>query len=475
MKILIQNTYPETPHLETELEIALNYLNEGNEVYFLSSIKQFKHCYFNPENKLYRKYLAASIFSSGLQVLREVAPKNSKIYELDYPSVNLSADIYPQINSIKELKKVTFDDFDIGMGVASSLISYKRDHEFDIVANNKIIKDAFFTSLYVYKSLEILLKQFEFDKVILFNGRFVENRPLLRLCQKFNISYATHERAGMLNHYLVRENNIPHSIQYAANEIEELWNTSKEEDKETIGRDFFVKRRNKSQQGWHSYTLGQEEGLLPKELTNNHRRIVIFNSSIDEFEGIDGYENIIYSTDNEAIGLICDFFKNDKKTHIYLRVHPNLKGLENTQMKQLWQLDKDYQNLTFIAAEEAIDSYALMEVADVVLTFGSTMGIEAAFWGKPVVFAGRSFAEDLNCFYKPTSHDELIDLLSTSNLSPLPKLDAIKYGYWEQRYGQKFEYYEPNSVTTGSFKGKVIEAKGIFKIAKAIKKKLKGG
>ena len=125
MKILIQNTYPEAPHLETELEIALNYLNEGNEVYFLSSIKQFKHCYFNPENKLYRKYLAASVFSSGLHVLREVAPKNSKIYELDYPSVNLSGDIYPQINSIKELKKVTFDNFDIGMGVACYFFYFK--------------------------------------------------------------------------------------------------------------------------------------------------------------------------------------------------------------------------------------------------------------------------------------------------------------------------------------------------------------
>lgn len=474
MKVLIQCAYPDTPHFETELEIALNHLKEGHEVYFLLSIRKFKHCCFNPENKFYRKTLATSIFSAGMQILKEAAPKDAKIHVLDYPVVKLDNDIYPTINTVKELKQVAFDDFDIGLGVASSLISYKRDHEFDVVANSKLIRDAFYTSLYVYKSLEILLKQFNFDKVVLFNGRFVENRPLLRLCQKLEIAYITHERAGMLDRYSIRENNIPHSIQYVANEIERLWETSTEEDKERVGCNFFTNRRNKAQQGWYSYTTGQKEGLLPKQISHDHKRIVIFNSSIDEFEGIDGYENLMYNTDNEGIGLICEFFKNNSDTHIYLRVHPNLKGLKNTQMKQLWQLNNDYDNLTLIAPEEAIDSYALMEIADVVLTFGSTIGIEAAFWGKPVISAGRSFAENLNCFYKPTTHDELISLLSATDLAPLDKLDAIKYGYWEQRYGQKFEHYQPSSVTLGTFKDKAIEAKGIFKIAKAIKKKLRG-
>lgn len=471
MKILIQNTYLDTPHFETELEIALNYLNEGHEVYFLPSIKRFKHCYFNPENKFYRKFLAANIFTSGLKILKEVAPKASKINVLDYPEVILGNDIYPTVNSIKDLKLITLDNIDIGLGVASSLISYKREHKIDLSADKQLFNNAFYTSLYVYKSLQILLNQFKFDKVILFNGRFLENRPLLRLCQQLEIPYATHERAGLLNRYLIRENSIPHSIQSAANEIEELWSNSTE-DKINAGRSFFINRRNKLQQGWYSFTTDQEEGLLPEQIHCNGKRIVIFNSSIDEFEGVDGFENPIYDDDNEGIKLICEAFKDEKNTQIYLRVHPNLRGLENTQMKQLWQLNRDYTNLTLIAADEAIDSYALMEAADIVLTFGSTIGIEAAFWGKPVVLAGRSFAENLNCFYKPINHDQLIKLLKSPSLPPLNNLDAVKYGYWEQHYGCQFMHYKPSSVTSGTFKGKVVEAKGIFKIIKAIKNKL---
>ena len=43
--------------------------------------------------------------------------------------------------------------------------------------------------------------------------------------------------------------------------------------------------------------------------------------------------------------------------------------------------------------DEPLNSYALMDEADVGLTFGSSTGIEMAMLGKPVVLAARNFYE----------------------------------------------------------------------------------
>ncbi len=139
MKILIQNTYPETPHLETELEIALNYINDGHEVYFLPYIDQFKHCFYNPENTFYRKLLAKNVFDNGLKLLKLVAPKNASISVVNYPEVNIPNNIFPGAADIDDLKKITYKGIDLGLATASSLISYKREHKLNIYKNETLI------------------------------------------------------------------------------------------------------------------------------------------------------------------------------------------------------------------------------------------------------------------------------------------------------------------------------------------------
>ncbi len=468
MRILIQNTYPETPHFETELEIALNHLKNGHEVYFLPYIHQFKHCFYNPENTFYRKLLARNVFDNGLKLLKSVAPKNASISVLNYPEVHIPDNIFPGAADIDDLKKITYRGIDLGLATASSIISYKREHKLNIYKNETLIANAYYTAVFVYESTKLLMQRLKFDKVVLFNGRFVENRPLLRICQENNINYSTHERAGVLQHYLVRENDIPHSIETASKEIDKIWETGSI-DKRKVGMDFFINRRARVQQGWHSYTTSQEPGILPAGFDRSKRNIAIFNSSIDECEGIDGYSNPIYKDENVAITQICDDLKDQTDLRIYLRVHPNLKGLRNSQIIELYNLKNKTSNLVIVEAGEKVDSYSLMEAADVVLTFGSTTGIEAAFCGKPVVFAGKSFAENLRCFHKPSSHQELMKFILNRELKPLDKEEAIKYGYWELSYGTSFKYYQPASVTTGLFLETQVGPTGIFKFLKQTK------
>src|SRR4029077_9202516 len=94
----------------------------------------------------------------------------------------------------------------------------------------------------------------------------------------------------------------------------------------------------------------------------------------------------------------------DRDIRFYLRVHPNLSQVTNFQTQAIEELRS--RNLAVIGPNEDVDSYALMERAEKVLTFGSTMGIESAYAGRPSILIGRECFEDLGSCYTPRSHAE---------------------------------------------------------------------
>jgi hypothetical protein len=134
------------------------------------------------------------------------------------------------------------------------------------------------------------------------------------------------------------------------------------------------------------YTAEQIRGLLPAEFDTTRRNIAIFNSTIDEYAGIEGWDNRIYEPDETAgVGRVLQAFETDPQFMFYLRVHPHMREVASTtsQLRDVRALATRYRNLHVIWPGESIDSYALLGACEKTLTFGSTIGIEATYWGKP--------------------------------------------------------------------------------------------
>jgi hypothetical protein len=96
-----------------------------------------------------------------------------------------------------------------------------------------------------------------------------------------------------------------------------------------------------------------------------------------------------------------------------------------------------------------------MNAADQVVTFGSSVGIEAVFWGKPSILLGPCFYQDLGGTYQPKSLDEAVELISKRQM-PLDPIGAYMYGLWMQTHGIRFEYFKPEGLFHGRFKGQVV-------------------
>lgn len=98
------------------------------------------------------------------------------------------------------------------------------------------------------------------------------------------------------------------------------------------------------------------------------------------------------------------------------------------------------------------------------------MGAESSFWGKPVILVGYSILNELEGFYQPHSHEELIQLLC-SDLKPLPRTGAIMYGLWLRKGGIAFRHFSQTGFHSGTFKGVDLDKAAIprYKLARAAK------
>ncbi|WP_169630232.1 capsular polysaccharide export protein, LipB/KpsS family [Flavobacterium humi] len=472
-KILVQTTYHPAPHLETEMEIVERLLAQGNTIYWIVCESDFKACFNNPEHTTMDCKVCFSRVNKGLDVLKKSSKHSENLHILKYRQF-LTLEAFKKsyfqqdlhFSDIKELKAFHHKSYDSGMATASSLVSYTRNHEPDVSKYQDFIKRGLLTGGYLYETFQLVLDTIQPDMVVLFNGRFIENRPLLRVCQERNIKYATHERGGKINNFLFRINSIPHSIETISAEMDYLWETARNNRKE-IGKTFYTNRIKRVEDAWYSFTKEQQEGRLPESFKHveNKKVITIFNSSLDEYEGLEGFGPYFYANDNEGIQKICESLQNHPEIKLYLRVHPNLKGLDNSQNKYLKEVIGSYPSIEIIPAEDSVDTYALINKSDIVVVFGSTVGAEAVFAGKKVVLLGRAAYENLDSFVIPKNHEELVRILMDDQYV-FPEInpeDPLKYGYWNESFGINYNYYSPINLGKGTYKGKQVKANFILR------------
>ncbi|MFK7767055.1 MAG: hypothetical protein AB8B55_07515 [Mariniblastus sp.] len=452
MKVAILSPYATVvPHFETELDIAQQHLDQGDTVKFLYCSGALENCDFNVEREPARCLECLGRREMGLEMVGKKPSKCSTFTEL----VDLS-DIQVKFATVDELTSYWIANFDIGYAALSSLVSLHRDPEPDLEKHESIIKRFITTAMQVYQQTVKYLQANPTDRVYVFNGRFAGMRAVFRACQKMNVDCYLHERGCDGEHYELFKNHLPHDMVAIDAAINARWDAESSNPKrEAIAAQFFKDRFARVEKVWHSFVKNQDTGRLPSDWDSNKKNITIFCSSDDEFVAIgDDWRNPIYENQVTAISrLAADLLVRDPKIHINLRVHPNLTQVDNQRKREMLELD--YPNLSIIEPDATIDSYELLRKSDAAVSFGSTIGSEAVYWGTPSVSLGPSFYQNLGGIYRPGSHAEAIELL-TKDLRPQPKTSALKYGFWLQTRGNKHVHFKSSGLFDGQFKGKTL-------------------
>lgn len=422
------------PQTDVTAEDAVELRDLGYEVVFAGCGACFDSCFGNPEG-----YRAICRYCHACQrnILEKAGP-GIRFVNIG-KGVRRHKDMF-KFKTMSDLKSITYRDVYVGYGVLSNYVSTTRSGNFvfdgQTVAHlRRMLANA---CAYVDEVVELFAAE-KPDVVSIFNGRFLESRAFFDICRSRHIPVRVlevmPEAPGVGGWRKIIFNDcLPHDVDANTRLVLDLWEMSAlpEAERMKIGAEFFERRAVGvgANDADMVFTQAQESGLLPDRFETGGKNIVIFNSSEDEFAAIgrefDRYA--LFEDQVEGIKYILNALK-DSDYKVTVRIHPNLSAIDDDFVNCLYDLPKKYGNVIIIPPESKISSYALLRNAEKVVTFGSTMGIEAVYWGKPSVLLRTAFYMNLDGCYRPKTREEAVELLK-GTLSPKDKKDAIKYGFW---------------------------------------------
>lgn len=454
MKVLIIEAAQISPYLEIGLEIAELNAKSGNKVYYCHISKHLPFIIEHQENRGILRKLYICIQKNKIEkTIDDRINYSDKLLVTKNKKNSLRTNI--EFDSIERLKEYEWNGYDAGMGAASTLITIMKEPKPNTIKNKSLINTILWTFKIIQKSAENWMSKTNPDKVYICNGRVAEARAILRVCEKYQIPFVVYDIGYKRDSYSCWTHN-QHNLELLQQDINNHWKKSllREEVKKMYAEKYFLDKRLKlDDDRFKSFTKHQTEDLLPINWTESKYNVVFFTSSTDEYEAITDFQNIhtLFPDQITAINEIGNFLKKFNDVNFYVRIHPHAM-YKGASEKITWRNLENNKALNVIPAKSKIDSYRLIDKADLILTYCSTIAIEASYWNKPSIIVARAKYDKLNASYNPSNRLALWSLIKNRNLKPQKKGIYI-FGYYQLTYGKTFKYYKIKKNERREFKG----------------------
>ena len=407
------------------LDEAISLLKENNDVFFAYCGGVCEMCTFNQRGRK-RVCKLCSYCTKTILEKHGIKAVNLQDYYKEQTETHFD------YNNADDYRSIIYRNVNVGLGITSSFISLTRNMSplmnneakkfFDAHLNQNIrMVDAFYN----------LVNELTPDYLYAYNGRYEDSRFVFDISQALNIPVRLIEdvKVDGVSHILKYEDHLPHDIGYYLKLRDYCWDhyNLDEKGKIELGEKFYNLRRNGKPSGdVKIYIKDQKEGYVP-DFDNKKINIAIMNSSEDEYAAVGGEWDKLKFFKTQYEGIIFLLENAPSNVHFYLRIHPNLKDIKYKYHTDLLKLEDKYSNITVIPGNSTMSTYTIMEKTDKIISFGSTMGIECVFWGKPSILLGpaRYYYDGLT--YNPKTREELIDMLK-ADLKPLVNDNLYKFG-----------------------------------------------
>lgn len=308
--------------------------------------------------------------------------KNRRKIEFEF--VNLEKQEKPVIDvpkDIDELKAWRIDNLQIGMAVASHLISLTKDSQPNINLNQHQV----LSCLQFYYDVKSWFNKQNYssdcDEIWVCNGRTFHERIIVELAKVIGVKVSFYEIGGeglVPNRWILHDVS-PHDRKLHQIEIAKHSESIKP-NKNEIER-WFLSHEDPKKNRFASKGIDSEN----MRIASKKPYIVFFSSSDDEVAAISSEWNSPWGSQLSAVKCVMDVIAEQSKYNLVIRVHPN-QGNKSMKDKRAWSDLTPKENCYIFGFSEKVDSYELMRNSAAVLTHGSTMGVEAAYRRKHQVF-----------------------------------------------------------------------------------------
>ncbi|MBN1902437.1 hypothetical protein JW926_14015 [Candidatus Sumerlaeota bacterium] len=292
-----------------------------------------------------------------------------------------------------DLDDLCIDGFPLGKLVRISLIRFLRRIRLDKDDEYRLQSLDFIESgLLTYRVMrKILQKPWAFLFVI--NGGFFPEAIMIEMAKQKGIPYFTYER-GLKKDYIILCKNkkfMNFDISRIFNQREPLNPEEQNKIREYLEERKFGKKAVVNY--WPEVQDDKNEIMKALSLDPEKKIYVAFSNITWDSAVLD--REIFFKSLFEWLQETIDFIKNKPDLQLILRMHPAEVRLRQKSSERVADLIREKfphlsDTIKLVDADSPISSYSLIEMADLVLAFTSTTGLEAAMMGKPVIIAART-------------------------------------------------------------------------------------
>jgi hypothetical protein len=366
---------------------------------------------------------------------------------IDSNEINTQKTLLPTTISPLTLTDMENPISDIGMGPLSSAISFTRDRNFVEDNTVKLAEKLTLTSLIVHKAVTKAIGLYDPNSIFVHNGRLAEYHSVLITGRKHNIDVFTHEVCTPHTGWYLFKNGRVHDREHYSDLIRTSVTEVPQHTLASVAAEYLVNKRRGTSK-YENFTSNQNIDQRSYVIDNDQHVVSIFTSSDDEFAAIGPEWKIpFFDSQHSAIRFIIEKCHLISPSTLFLvRMHPNMAKMHPADLLPYYQLEG--KNIHLIPCDSSVDSYSVVDDANVILTFGSTIGLEATYWGKTVVQLGHSLFEHLDVCYLPENKEEVVNWLLNPP-PPKPKGNGYPYVYsiCHGGYPYRFTYWGQQTVT----------------------------
>lgn len=367
----------------------------------------------------------------------------------------------PEVYAAKRpLLDFEFDQQPVGWAVSGSL-----SHLLSTSVGNTIIDEAQLRSMMssfvdVLDAADSVLRSSKPDCVVLFNGRLLHDWAVRIAAKRLAIPVVAVEAGSSLNRFSVYQDSAHEIGQSVAERLEEAWRFAPStEIAERVASQWFEARRP-SHNSTNPYVHKQRLGSVPAR--DGRRRVTFFSTSSDEFEAAGPQWSSRFGEHDEIILRLARRAKEDPNIEFIVRLHPNMNSKNLVERRLLSALKAALATeATVIDPDSPVDSYALAESSDLVLSMHSTLGIEAPYWGIPSATFSPTLFDSLGATTAVSDFDSSLYIDLTIAERAARKARALPYGHYCATFGFDFSYYR-HSGGNPTFLGAPLRDLGRF-------------
>lgn len=361
--------------------------------------------------------------------------------------------ISSDLDTILSYKK---DGINLGEIVKGTMFRYYKSLKFEDDAT-EIAKKFLYTALSNYYEIKTRCEKTEYNQILFSHGIYVTWEPIAKYCKKNKISFVAYDRAKTKNSININWNQVAPdwSFDSAWNRYSDRLLSSEEEGQVHV----YLKDRELQANDVYAYNFSERSNNIAKlknqlGISQKAKVLTLFTNVIWDAANVS--RDIAFENPLECIAQTINTYKDRKDVHIVIRTHPAEKiiGTEERYSELVKNLlnKKVPNNVTIIEPEMAINSFSVIDLSDIGIVNTSTVGLEFALLGKPVILISETHYRNKGFTYDVNSRKQYLNtlekLLDKIELMPNQIELARKYFFMMMF---KYQHFLPMNYTNGIF------------------------